>query len=150
MGTRPGIDCHNHVIDPVRFPFAPHGGYRPLPDEIGTREAFVAVLDVHDMRHALLVQPSCYGTDNRAALDAIAWQSSRFKLIGVLDPGTSERELEILQGQGMVGVRFNLPYNPEALTDSAAGPFLKRLRGKGWFLQIHGQDADWVRVAPIL
>jgi predicted TIM-barrel fold metal-dependent hydrolase len=150
MGSRPAIDCHNHIIDPARFPFAPRGGYRPRSDEGGTREAFASVLDVHNMRHALLVQPSCYGTDNRAVLDAIAWQPWRFKGIGVLDPDASERELEKLRGQGLIGVRINLPYDPEALTRSTAGPFLARLKAQGWFVQVHGRDADWVRVAPIL
>jgi predicted TIM-barrel fold metal-dependent hydrolase len=150
MSTHPAIDCHNHVIDPARFPFAPWGGYRPRSDEGGTREAFAAVLDAHDVRHALLVQPSCYGTDNRAVVDAIAWQPWRFKGIGVLDANTSERELEALRSQGLLGVRINLPYDPEALIRSAAEPFLARLRAQGWFVQVHGQDADWVTAAPVL
>ena len=53
------IDCHAHVIDPGRFPYADGPGYRPLPHETGTREAFAAVLDAHGAKHALLVQPSC-------------------------------------------------------------------------------------------
>jgi len=150
MGTHTAIDCHSHIIDPGRFPFAAGGGYRPRADEGGTREAFAAILDAHDMHHALLVQPSCYGFDNRAVLDAIAWQPWRFKGIGVLDPGASERDLEVLRGQGLVGVRFNLPYEPDALTCPAARPFLSRLKAQGWFVQVHGQDTDWVRVAPVL
>ena len=47
-------------------------GYRPRPHETGTREAFAAVLDAHGVPHALLVQPSCYGVDNAAMLDAVA------------------------------------------------------------------------------
>ena len=150
MGAHPGIDCHNHIIDPMRFPFAPEGGYRPQPDEGGTKEDFAAVLGAHDMRHALLVQPSCYGTDNRAILDAVRWQPARFKAIGVLDPATPEHELEQLRAEGMLGVRFNLPFDPTALMRPTAGPFLARLKALGWFVQVHGRDADWAGAAPIL
>jgi predicted TIM-barrel fold metal-dependent hydrolase len=150
MSNIAGIDCHNHIIDPARFPFAPRGGYRPRADETGTREAFVSVLDKHRMGHALLVQPSCYGTDNRAVLDAIAWQPHRFKAIGVLDVTTSENELEALGAQGLVGVRFNLPYDPQALARPDAAAFLARLKAQGWFVQVHAQDAHWVDAAPVL
>jgi predicted TIM-barrel fold metal-dependent hydrolase len=150
MGAHSGIDCHNHIIDPARFPFSPQGGYRPRPDENGTKEDFAAVLDTYGMSYALLVQPSCYGTDNRAILDAVAWQPTRFKAIGVLDPTTSDHELEHLRARGMVGVRFNLPFDPEALIRPAVDPFLARLKVQGWFVQVHGRDADWADAAPIL
>ena len=66
------------------------------------------MLDGHGVAHALLVQPSGYGTDNAAMLDAIAAYPGRFKGIAVLDPRTPERELEALARRGVVGVRFNL------------------------------------------
>jgi predicted TIM-barrel fold metal-dependent hydrolase len=144
------IDCHNHIIDPARFPFAPRGGYRPRPDEFGRREDFVNILDTHGVRHALLVQPSCYGTDNSAALDAIAWRPDRFKAIGVLDPSTPERELEALGAKGLVGVRFNLPFDPDALERPAIPAFLARIKALGWFVQVHGHNADWVKATPVL
>ena len=150
MSDIAGIDCHNHIIDPARFPFAPAGGYRPRADESGTREDFACVLDNHRMRHALLVQPSCYGTDNRAILDAIAWQPHRFKAIGVLDVTTSEHEFEALRAQGFVGVRFNLPYDPQGLVRPGAATFLARLKAVNWFIQVHGYDAHWADAAPVL
>jgi predicted TIM-barrel fold metal-dependent hydrolase len=146
----PAIDCHNHVIDPYRFPFSLHGGYRPLPDEKGTREALAGVFDAHGVSHALIVQPSCYSTDNRALLDAIAWQPHRFKGIGVLDQSTPEHELAALQTLGMVGMRFNLQFYPDALSRSTTPSFLARLRENGWFVQVHGRDADWATAEPIL
>src|SRR5262252_2625243 len=99
----PGIDCHSHLIDPSRFPFAAQGGYRPRADETGTREAYMAILKANDLRHALLVQPSCYATDNGAILDALAWRPGFFKAIGVFDVATPESKLERLAGQGFIG-----------------------------------------------
>ncbi len=150
MDISPAVDCHNHVIDPARFPFARRGGYRPRPHEGGSREALASVLDSHHMTHALIVQPSCYGTDNRALLDALDWKPDRFKGIGVLDSDISERELVALQVRGLVGVRFNLQFYPDALSRPTTPAFLARLKEHGWFMQVHGRDSDWVAAAPIL
>src|SRR6516162_361589 len=86
MEERRIIDTHAHIIDPARFPFADGPGYKPLPHEVGTAEAYCAVLDAHGVAHAVLVQPSGYGYDNRAALEAMARYPGRFKTIAVLDP----------------------------------------------------------------
>jgi predicted TIM-barrel fold metal-dependent hydrolase len=150
LNALPGIDCHNHIIDPRRFPFAPFGGYRPREDEEGRREALAAALEANEMRHALVIQPSCYGSDNRAVLDALAWRPELFRAIAVLEPETSESELEQLEERGFVGVRFNLPYDPAALVKAEDAMFLARLKARGWFVQVYGRDSDWQAAAPLL
>ena len=60
------VDCHAHIIDPVRFPFTGTKGYRARADEHGTREEFCAALDEHGVSNAVLIQLSGYGTDNSA------------------------------------------------------------------------------------
>lgn len=144
------IDCHSHIIDPVRYPFASNGGYRPRSDEIGTRELFVAQLDACGVDCALLVQPSCYDADNRAALDALTWRPRRFRIIGVVHPNSSERELEELKAQGLVGVRFNLQFDPDALIVAERSFLLARLRDQGYFVQVHGREDDWIRAVSVL
>src|SRR5439155_15779126 len=81
----PKIDCHNHVFDPARFPYAADTAYRPAGQEIGNAPYFVHVLDAYGVRYALVVGPnSGYGTDNRCLLDAIARSGGRFKGIAVV------------------------------------------------------------------
>ena len=46
------IDCHVHVLDPVRFPYADDAWYLPVPAETGTPEQLGHVLDAHGVRHA--------------------------------------------------------------------------------------------------
>src|SRR5262249_49138548 len=75
------VDCHAHIIDPARFPFPEGPGYRPRSDEAGPCEAYLKVLDRHEVGHALLVQPSGYAYDNAAMLDALAHAHGRFKAI---------------------------------------------------------------------
>jgi predicted TIM-barrel fold metal-dependent hydrolase len=145
------IDCHTHIIDPARFPYADGPGYKPLPDEIGTRESFCAVLDSHHVAHAVLVQPSCYGFDNVAVLDAMARNPGRFKAIGVIDPAAADRTLVALAVAGIVGVRFNLvSYDREALSGAAGERILARLKDLAWFAQIYAHDEQWPALATVL
>jgi predicted TIM-barrel fold metal-dependent hydrolase len=145
------IDCHAHIVDPARFPVPDGPGYKPRPDETGTREAFGAMLDQLGAPHALLVQPSGYGTDNAAMLDALADSPGRFKAIAVVEPEASDRALEALADSGVVGVRFNLPsYDPGALSRPEAPLLLERLQALGLFAQIFADDAQWAEIAPVL
>jgi predicted TIM-barrel fold metal-dependent hydrolase len=145
------IDTHAHIIDSVRFPFPDGPGYRPKADEEGTAAAYCAVLDANDVAHALLVQPSGYGYDNGAMLDALARYPRRFKAIAVIDPNSPERMLRDLAETGVVGVRFNLQsYRRDALDGPEAERLLARLASLGWFAQVAADDADWARIAAPL
>jgi len=150
--TIPGAaDCHLHIIDPARFPFVPGAGYTPRPDETGTREALGAVLDAHGVAHALLVQPSGYGFDHAAMLDAMAAWPGRFKAIAVISGEESDRALETLAERGVAGVRFNLVNaRRDALAGAEAPALLARLKALGWFAQVFARDDQWRQVALLL
>ena len=105
----PKVDCHNHVFDPVRFPYAPDAHYLPLPQETGTAGHFLKVLDAYGVRHALLVGPnSGYAEDNGCLIDAIAGGEGRFKGIAVVPNDIGEAALRELKAAGVVGVAFNV------------------------------------------
>lgn len=144
------VDCHCHIIDPVRYPFAATGGYRPRAHEVGTRESLAVQLDSYGATCALLVQPSCYGIDNGAALDALAWRPERFRMISVVPPDISERELEMLKARGVVGVRFNLQFDPGALLVADRSGLLARLQEQEYFVQVHGLEHDWPGAISVL
>jgi len=106
--NEPKIDCHNHIFDPVRFPYRPDTHYRPSGQECGSARLFMQVLDAYGVRHALVVGPnSGYDTDNRCLLDAIAQSGGRFKGIAVVENYCSLETVSALQAQGIVGVAFN-------------------------------------------
>ena len=54
----PKIDCHNHIFDPIRFPYTDNAVYRPVGQEIATAAQFSAVMNAYGIRHALLVGPT--------------------------------------------------------------------------------------------
>jgi predicted TIM-barrel fold metal-dependent hydrolase len=150
--TRPlRVDCHAHIIDPLRYPYVDGAGYKPRPDEVGDSSALGRTLDAHEITHALLVQPSCYGYDNRAMLAAIDESGGRFKGIAVLSSETATDELQALGRRGIVGIRLNLMQSdPEALSRHGLGALLARIEPLGWFVQIYAAGGVWETVAPLL
>src|SRR4051794_10389537 len=81
----PKIDCHNHILDPARFPYQPDTPYRPSGHEIAPAALFHRVLDAHGVHHALVVGTnSGYGEDSRCLLDALTTSGGRFKGIAVV------------------------------------------------------------------
>ena len=90
MTAHPVVDCHVHVFDPARFPYADDAVYRPAGAEIAPFAQLEQVLAAHDVRHALLVAPnSGYGFDNRCLLDALARGGGRHKGVALVRHDTS-------------------------------------------------------------
>ena len=118
----PVVDCHVHVFDPARFPYAPDTFYAPAGPEIGTVEQLVRTHDVHGVRHALLVGPnSGYGEDNHCLLDALAAGGGRFRGVAVVPNDLPRVRLDGLRAAGVVGVTLNaallgVPYYAAAAT----------------------------------
>ncbi|UFH48226.1 amidohydrolase family protein [Pseudomonas sp. KNUC1026] len=146
----PKIDCHNHLFDPLRFPYAPDTLYAPSGQEVAPRSQFERVLDAYGVRHALLVGPnSGYGQDNRCLLEALAQGQGRFKGIAVVDHATSRDELAALHAQGIVGIAFN-PALQGVASMADAGPLLARLAELGMFAQVQVQGDQLPELLPLL
>ena len=104
----PLIDCHVHVFDPDRLPYAADAYYIPTGPETGTVEQLRQTHDVHGVRHALPVGPnSGYGEDNRCLLDAVARGAGRFRGVAVVSNRATPAELSGLRDDGVLGVTLN-------------------------------------------
>jgi predicted TIM-barrel fold metal-dependent hydrolase len=146
----PKIDCHNHVLDPERFPYAADTAYGPAGQEIGTKAQMNAVFAAYGVRHALLVQPnSGYGEDNRCLLDAIAASGGRFMGIAVVPHGIGVDDLARLKAQGIVGVAFNLTFHGEAFYCDTAH-LLGKLAELDMFLQVQVQADQLLSLLPLI
>ena len=144
-------DCHFHIVDPQRFPLAEGRGYQPRPDEVGTFEDFSVCMQTHNIRCGLAVQPSGYGYDNTALLDAVRRSAGRLKGIAVVPPGIGTDELQKLKTGGIVGVRFNLvDFDPAGLAKNGAVDLLAAVRAMDWFAQIQCSAKDFVRIEPLI
>lgn len=144
------IDCHVHVFDPQRVPYAADAWYVPTPAETGTPDLLAQVLDAHGIAQAVLVGPnSGYGLDNRLLLDTLARGQGRYRGIAVLRNDASDGELQDLQAQGVVGVAFNVALlGVDFYRD--IGPLLGRLRAHGLCANVQVEGDQLVALKDLL
>jgi 2-pyrone-4,6-dicarboxylate lactonase len=99
-------DTHAHICGPANvFPYAEARVYTP-PDS--TLSDYLHLLNVLGIGRAVLVQPSVYGTDNRALLDALRQQKRGLRGVAVVDFDVKPDVVRTFDDAGIRGVRFNL------------------------------------------
>ena len=147
-----GVDCHAHIIDPGRFAYAPDAAYRPAGQEIGPLERYLAVLDAHDISHAVVVQPtSGYLFDHRCLLDAVARGAGRLRAIVRVPPDHPGVHEALLDAPGVVGVRIDLVGDGPDVVDAAGMPWLlDAMRERGLQLQIQCAGDQLVRALSVV
>jgi predicted TIM-barrel fold metal-dependent hydrolase len=146
----PKVDCHVHVFDPERFPYAADTFYRPSGCEIGTASLLRHVMDAHEVRYALLVGPnSGYFLDNRCLLHALAQGAGRFKAVAVVPNDTGAEALQELKSLGVVGIALNVALLGVDFYRNI-GPLLQRLRDLDMWAQVQVEGDQLVRLKPML
>jgi 2-pyrone-4,6-dicarboxylate lactonase len=129
-------DCHAHVFGPGnRYPFIPHGLYVPA-DALPAQ--YRHMLDALGVERGVLVQPSIYGTDNRAMLDALARDPARLRGVAVLPFDADRSEIERLHAQGVRGVRCNivdLKFDKGKLPLDGLRALAANIKPYGWHLE---------------
>jgi 2-pyrone-4,6-dicarboxylate lactonase len=130
-------DTHAHVLGPAaQYDYSPARVYTPpdcLPGD------YRHMLDMMGVTRAVLVQPSVYGTDNSAMLDAMKADPQRLRGVAVVDPAISDAELKTMHAIGVRGVRVNIV----DVKDRKAGslpmdmlrPLAARIAPLGWHME---------------
>ncbi len=145
--SRGSWDCHAHVFDP-RFPYAAGRDYSPGP---ATAEALRARHAAWGVDHAVLVQPSVYGTDNACLLDALCVLGPKARGVAVVDPDRiSDDELADMQRAGVRGIRVNLVAGGGAAVDDPFARMARRLRGTGLFMQVYAPQERILDCRPVI
>ena len=99
-------DTHAHVCGPAsRYAYFKDRIYTP-PDALPAD--YRKMLDTLGVERAVLVQPSVYGTDNSAMLDAMKADPTRLRGVAVVADDISEAELKRMHEAGVRGVRVNI------------------------------------------
>lgn len=148
----PKVDCHNHILDPMRFAYGAETSYRPAGQEVATFDQFRQVMDTYGVRRALIVGPnSGYGIDNRCLLDAIARSDGRCKGIAVVPLDCGSAELRRLKAAGIVGIAFNATF-PEHSVAHYMGThdLLARLADLDMVLQIQVEGDMLALMMPLI
>ncbi len=126
-------DCHFHVYGPAaRYPVA---ASNPSPVPFGyDLDGYQAVQARLGLQRAVVVQPSAYGLDNSATLDAVAALGQARAVVAVT-PATPEAELVRLHAAGARGARAVLLKH--ALVPWEELPVLaERIAPLGWHIQM--------------
>ncbi len=135
-------DTHAHVFGPQsRYAYSPARGYTP-PD--APYEAYRHLHAVLGVTRGVLTQPSVYGTDNTAMLDAVARDPVNLRAVAAVGADVSDAELRRLNDAGVRGIRVNLvdkggmPFASFAEVES----FAKRIVPMGWHIEylVHVHD----------
>jgi 2-pyrone-4,6-dicarboxylate lactonase len=99
-------DTHAHLCGPAHtFPYAEERIYTP-PDS--TAEHYLDLLTALGIGRAVLIQPSVYGTDNRALVDALGKHRQGLRGVAVVDPDITDDRIRALHGLGIRGLRLNV------------------------------------------
>lgn len=123
---------------PDRYPFSPKRSYTPGPATVDDLLDFEGRIG---MDRCVLVQPSPYGADNTALLQALGRLGKKARGVAVIDPErTSDAELDQLAGAGVRSVRVNLEAagnrDPRA-AERALEVTAKRVSPRGWSIQVY-------------
>lgn len=125
-------DCHAHVFGPMaRFPYSTPRSYTPPDSPLAE---YLAMHDTLGVERGVLVQPSVYGTDNAAMMEALRAHPDRLRGVAVVDPAVPEEELKALHEGGVRGVRVNVLFKG-GVPISAARPLAERIAPYGWHVQ---------------
>ncbi len=112
-------DSHVHVIGPLgRHPQVPRRTYTAGVAALGALQRNGAERGIGRF---VIVQPSFYGTDNSATLEALHALGGQGLAVAVIDPEATPREaLDDLHRRGVRGLRINLYSGPGAPDNLAA------------------------------
>ena len=138
-------DCHHHVYN-SKFPVDPTATLRPPNATVEDYRAFQRHIGTS---RSVLVQPSTYGIDNRAHLEALAAFGPNARMVAVVNDKVSAEELKRMHALGVRGIRFNLA-QAGATTPEMIEPLSRRVNDLGWHIQINAPAARIMEVMPIL
>jgi hypothetical protein len=151
---RGACDCHCHVFGPAaRFPYSEPRSYTPNDAPL---EAYLAMLDRLGFERGVLVQPSAYGRDNRAMLDALAREPKRLRGVAVGGAELTQDTLKQWHAAGVRGLRANefrrdgKPYYQNGVGLKEIEPLLPVIADLGWHLQLWIDARDLPEMAGAL
>lgn len=140
-------DCHVHVFDPIRFPYANGRLYTPPVASLDDLRALQLALRFD---RVVIVAPSVYGTDNSCTIDAVRQLGARARGVVVLDDSVTALQLDEMAAAGIRGARLNLETTQD--TDAKAAKralsmLARKLSGRDWHVQF---DTRLVVIAALM
>ncbi len=144
------IDTHVHVFDD-RYSLAANRGYNPPESTVRDLRQLHAALGFD---RVVLTQPSAYGRDNSAILDAMqdlnAETPNRARTVVSLGMAATDNELEAFDLLGVRGIRVNTDNRgaaPLAVDELTA--MCERIAPLGWHVEFLFPGKDLTNLIPL-
>ena len=128
---RGACDTHTHVIPTSGWTLVRGATYTPAA---APADAQLDMLDCLSLDRGVIVQPSVFGTDNTAVIDAIARAPARLRGVAVVETAVSDDEFQALHAQGIRGLRFNIMLGGSSL--EAMKALAPRMADLGWHAEV--------------
>jgi predicted TIM-barrel fold metal-dependent hydrolase len=138
------VDTHFHVFKPA----APLNTPRSYTPQMLTLADWRAYAEAVGIARGVLVQPSVYGFDNSALLEALATDPVNLRGIAVLPADTSLNALRRLDRLSVRGVRINTR-NKGGLAFETISDFAASLAPLGWSLQFQVKPEQLSNIASL-
>ena len=148
LAVPPGsVDCHTHVfVD--GYTLAANRGYNPPQSTLDDMLAMHAKLGIE---RVVFTQPSVYGTDNSAILDAAARIPDRARAVVAVDGDVGDAGLGELHERGARGIRLNLDNVGGMPVELDAVPALSaRVAPLGWHVEFLFAGHELPGLLPLL
>src|SRR5690606_4428236 len=141
-------DTHFHVFGPAdRFPYSPDRSYTP---DDAPFEVLQALHQRLGLQRGVIVQPGCHGFDMSATLDAVRRGNGQYRAVALVPSDISHEALASLNEQGVRGVRFNFVAHLNNAPWSDILAVAERIKGLGWHLCFHADQASLANLLPRL
>lgn len=129
-------DAHAHVFGPhSEYPTSPERGYNPPRAPLEDLQRLHGILGIE---RCVLTQPSAYGTDNRAMLDAVARGGEGWRAVVAVGSDVTDEELQRLHESGARGVRLNMvdPGGMPLGSFAEVEELARRIEPLGWHVEV--------------
>ena len=140
------MDCHAHVYT-TDMPLSATAWHHPPHD--ATIEQYMATLDQHGVRYAVMAAASLYDDYNDYMIASTVKYKQRLRTTAIVRPTIDPYIMRMMRDDGVVGVRLqwrNVKDLPD-LTTPEYCKFLRRVRDLDWHVHIN-QSGDLLE-APL-
>lgn len=125
-------DCHFHVFDSARYPYATARSFTPAD---ATLASYMALCDRFGIDRAVLVHPTVFGADHRSFEEVLQTHPGRLRGVAVVHPETPEADIARWHRLGARGTRINALF--------ASGPGVRsieeivaKIKPFGWHVEL--------------
>jgi len=135
----PLVDSHAHVYT-TDMPLSPTAWHKPPAD--ATIDQYVATLDQHGIRHAVIAAASLFDDYNDYSILATRTHA-RLRTTVIVRPEIDPYVMRMMKADGVVGVRLQWRNveNPPDITSAVYRKFFRRVADLDWHVHINQDGA---------